>query len=412
LKRARIEMSFVSEADASIVKKFFKSFYKENYSKLYIPSRLPEREFGYFTFEKKLMIRHLSFNSSQELWREIVEKTPLHIYHSAAFYKYPRAPMDAKGWLGAELIFDIDADHLKTPCEKRHDFKVCKRCRKAYPISLDLCPDCGQPLMKVEWICDLCLEAAREEARKLLSFLEDDLGFSKFRAAFSGNRGYHLVVEDESILELDQAERKELIDYITGTGLSMKLMGLEERVIDLETAPKLEDPSWRGRIAKAVFELLASQNYEILREVAGNSIAQTLINEIKEISKALGEHVPWNLMRPRLRRILFEAARELASAHIDVVVTQDIHRLLRLGNSLNGKTGLMAKMFDPDELDEFEPLSESVALPMDDELTVYVIRTPKFKLGEMEFEETENELKKLPAAAATLLLCKGAATLP
>ena len=405
-------MSFVSEADASIVKKFFKSFYKENYSKLYIPSRLPEREFGYFTFEKKLMIRHLSFNSSQELWREIVEKTPLHIYHSAAFYKYPRAPMDAKGWLGAELIFDIDADHLKTPCEKRHDFKVCKRCRKAYPISLDLCPDCGQPLMKVEWICDLCLEAAREEARKLLSFLEDDLGFSKFRAAFSGNRGYHLVVEDESILELDQAERKELIDYITGTGLSMKLMGLEERVIDLETAPKLEDPSWRGRIAKAVFELLASQNYEILREVAGNSIAQTLINEIKEISKALGEHVPWNLMRPRLRRILFEAARELASAHIDVVVTQDIHRLLRLGNSLNGKTGLMAKMFDPDELDEFEPLSESVALPMDDELTVYVIRTPKFKLGEMEFEETENELKKLPAAAATLLLCKGAATLP
>ena len=405
-------MSFISEADASIVKKFFKNFYRKTYSKLYIPSRLPEREFGYFTFEKKLMIRHLSFNSPQELWGKIVEETPLHIYHSAAFYKYPRAPMDAKGWLGAELIFDIDADHLKTPCRKRHDFKVCKRCRKAYPVSLDLCPDCGQSLMKVEWVCDLCLEAAREEARKLLSFLEDDFGFSKFRAAFSGNRGYHLVVEDESILELDQAERKELIDYITGTGLSMKLMGLEERIIDLETAPKLEDPSWRGRIAKTVFELLASQNYEVLREVAGDSIAQTLIDEIKEISKALGENVPWNLMRPRLRRTLFEAARELASAHIDVVVTQDIHRLLRLGNSLNGKTGLMAKMFNPDELDEFEPFSESVALPMDDELTVYVIRAPRFKLGEVEFEECENELKKLPAAAAILLLCKGAATLP
>jgi len=405
-------MSFISEADALTVKRFFKDFYRRNFSKLYIPSRLPEREFGYFTFEKKIMVRHLSFNSPQELWGKIAEDTPLHIYHSAAFYKYPRAPMDAKGWIGAELIFDIDADHLKTPCGKEHDFKVCRRCRRAYPVNLDLCPDCGQPLMKVEWVCDLCLEAAREEARKLLSFLEDDFGFNRFRAAFSGNRGYHLVVEDESILELDQAERKELIDYISGTGLSMRLMGLEERMIDLETAPKLEDRGWRGRIAKAAFEILASKNYEALREVVGDSMAQTLIDEVEEISKALGEDVPWNLMRPKLRRILFEAARELASAHIDVVVTQDIHRLLRLGNSLNGKTGLMAKMFDPNELDEFEPMSESVALPMDEELPVYVIRAPRFKLGGMEFEGCENELRKLPAAAAILLLCKGAATLP
>ncbi|HDD42958.1 MAG TPA: hypothetical protein ENF79_04680 [Nitrososphaeria archaeon] len=405
-------MSFISEADSLIVKRFFKNFYRRNSSKLYVPSRLPEREFGYFTFEKKLMVRHLSFNSPQELWEKIAEDTPLHIYHSAAFYKYPRAPMDSKSWLGAELIFDIDADHLKTPCGKKHDFKVCKRCRRAYPVSLDLCPDCGQPLMKVEWVCDLCLEAAREEARKLLGFLEDDFGFQRFRAAFSGNRGYHLVVEDESILELDQAERKELIDYITGTGLSMRLMGLEGRAIDLETAPKLEDLGWRGRIARAAFELLASKNYEALREVVGDSMAQTLIDEIEEVSKALGESVPWNLMRPKLRRALFEAAREIASAHIDVVVTQDVHRLLRLGNSLNGKTGLMAKMFDPNELDELEPMSEAVALPMDEELTVYVIRAPRFKLGEVEFEACESGLRRLPAAAAILLLCKGAATLP
>jgi len=405
-------MSFISEADSLVVKRFFKNFYRRNSSKLYVPSRLPEREFGYFTFEKKLMVRHLSFNSPQELWEKIAEDTPLHIYHSAAFYKYPRAPMDSKGWLGAELIFDIDADHLKTPCGKRHDFKVCRRCRRAYPVGLDLCPDCGQPLMKVEWVCDLCLEAAREEARKLLGFLEDDFGFRRFRAAFSGNRGYHLVVEDESILELDQAERKELIDYITGTGLSMRLMALEGRAIDLETTPKLEDLGWRGRIARAAFELLASKNYEALREVVGDSMAQTLIDEIEGVSKALEESVPWNLMRPKLRRALFEAAREAASAHIDVVVTQDVHRLLRLGNSLNGKTGLMAKMFNPNELDEFEPMSEAVALPMDEELTVYVIRAPRFKLGEVEFEACESGLRRLPAAAAILLLCKGAATLP
>jgi len=180
----------------------------------------------------------------------------------------------------------------------------------------------------------------------------------------------------------------------------------------LETAPKLEDRGWRGRIAKAAFEILASKNYEALREIVGDSMAQTLIDEVEEISKTLGEDVPWNLMRPKLRRALFEAARELASAHIDVVVTQDTHRLLRLGNSLNGKTGFMAKLFDPNELDEFEPMSESVALPMDEELPVYVIRAPRFKLGGMEFEECENELRKLPAAAAILLLCKGAATLP
>jgi len=29
--------------------------------------------------------------------------------------------MENKGWIGADLIFDIDADHIETRCKTEHD---------------------------------------------------------------------------------------------------------------------------------------------------------------------------------------------------------------------------------------------------------------------------------------------------
>jgi len=405
-------MSFLREVDAAYVQGLFKRYYVERSGEIYIPSRLQEREFGYFTFREKIMVRHLSFNSPEELRRTLIEKAPLHVYNSSAFYKYPRAPMGEKGWLGSELVFDIDADHLKTPCKKRHDFKICRNCLADYSIEAESCPKCGAPLEKVEWVCGGCLETAREEARKLLDFLEADFGFRDIRMAFSGNRGYHVIVSDREALDLGQMERKELIDYITGTGLEARLLGLGGRKIDPEYAPDLGEPGWRGRIARSALEIVMTFSGEDLYNLTEDERAYGLIDRFEKLRAMWMESPPWGALNQSARRFLLEAARRRAAAHIDVVVTQDTHRLIRLGNSLNGKTGLMAKVFDPNYLDDFDPSIDPVALPMDEEVYVKVIRSQEVRLAGLELQPMGNRMLRLPVAAAALLLCRGVATLP
>ena len=109
---------------------------------------------------------------------------------------------------------------------------------------------------------------------------------------------------------------------------------------------------------------------------------------------------------------MFDAAKELAAAHVDVVVTQDTHRLIRLGGSLNGKTGLMTKVFDPNDLDDFDPTRDPVALSIDETTHVRVIRSHGFKLFDFEIPPIKRKIVELPLAAAVLLLCRGVATLP
>jgi DNA primase small subunit len=405
-------MGFIKDEDAAFVQRLFKRYYIEHDGEVYVPERIQEREFGYFTFSEKVMVRHIGFTSPGELVQMLAEKAPFHVYHSTAFYKYPRAPMDQKGWIGSELAFDIDADHLKTPCGKSHDFKVCRNCLLDYPADAERCVRCGAPLEKVEWVCESCLETARSEARKLLEILESDLGFEKIRLAFSGNRGYHIVVSDEHVLDLGQQERREIVDYVMATGLEPRLLGLEERRVTVEAALDLGEPGWRGRIARQALQLLVSGNVAEICELAGEKRPQALTRDLEKLGEIEADRVPWSALSPSSRRMLVRAAIEAAAAHVDAVVTQDIHRLIRLGNSLNGKTGLRAQMMDPNDLDDFDPMWSAVALPIDEEVHVRVIRSGGMKLRGVEIPPVSRSIVKLPLAAAVLLLCRGVATLP
>jgi DNA primase small subunit len=104
---------------------------------------------------------------------------------------------------------------------------------------------------------------------------------------FSGNRGFHVHVAEEEAQTLGAKERRELVNYLKATGF---------------------DPSrFEVRLGKRRIVL-----YE--EEVGGNML-----------------RVRQGVEDPRALRI-----------EIDEVVTQDIHRLIRLPGSLNGKTGLIA----------------------------------------------------------------------
>jgi DNA primase small subunit len=409
--------TLLTRADQKFVESLFKRYYLEKADTVYIPERINEREFGYFPFEEKTMIRHLYIDSPDKLREFLIKNNPLHVYHSAAFYKYPSAPMEEKEWMGAELAFDIDADHLKTLCRREHDFKVCSKCFTAYPNQADRCSKCDGVLIDIEWVCESCLEAAKQETIKLIDFLEGDLGFKKIRITFSGNRGYHIVIMDEEVLELGQLERKEIVDYITGTGISLRVMGLiEDPKKDKATkisGPDISDPGWRGRIARASIELAIRSNATELSELLSIDymLAQKYVDVLRRHSEEWSERCAWDTLPRSVVALLGKAAANYASAKIDVVVTSDIHRLIRLANTLNGKSGLLAKTIKLNELEDFDPFLQATVLPYDRTVEVRVLRAPRFKILGEEFGPYEDIVIRLPVAVATFLIAKNVATL-
>ncbi len=95
---------------------FLVSKFREYYiqASLEAPPGLASREWGFLFFDDSGMRRHKSFFSRGELVDYVRAMVPRHVYHSAAYYQRPGAPtMKEKIWQGADLIFDLDADHLR-----------------------------------------------------------------------------------------------------------------------------------------------------------------------------------------------------------------------------------------------------------------------------------------------------------
>ena len=99
---------------------------------------------------------------------------------------------------------------------------------------------------------------------------------------------------------------------------------------------------------------------------------------------------------------------ELQSARIDTVVTTDIHRLIRLSDTLHGKTGLKNTEGSNERLDDFDPLKKAVAFEKGT-VEVFVHESPEFRIGDTTYAALREQKVELPVAAALFLLCKGVA---
>ncbi len=155
------------------------------------PDRLTRREFAAFPFATEtFMRRHATLRTAGEFHHVLAQEVPRHVYYSSAYYRRPAEPtMTAKEWLGADLIFDLDSDHLR---------------------GADTLDYAGQlSLVK----------------RRLVALVDDflfgDFGIDPATTSlvFSGGRGYHVHVRAEGFLPLSSPERRELVDYVLGTGV-------------------------------------------------------------------------------------------------------------------------------------------------------------------------------------------------
>jgi len=323
----------------------FGDYYRQ--SSVALPPAANEREWGHIPWTPgtgTTMVRHQSQLDLGDVDDFLAREAPRHAYFSAARYTDPSAStMSQKGWRGADLVFDLDADHLPSIDPEASTYAEM-------------------------------LAACKDALYRLLTFVEEDFGFDDVEVVFSGGRGYHVHVRDPEIQDLDSDARREIVDYVLANELDTD--GLIRIVSPGATNQRMlqTEGGWGRRVHTEMVDLA-----DELREMADDDALDRL-TEIDGIGEGRAETILGSLQAnpdaipdgnmeaggPGIRLLkdtLVERVVETQTAPIDEPVTTDTHRLIRLPKTLHGGSGLVVRPIDRDALDEFDPLVDAIPEP-------------------------------------------------
>ena len=372
----------------AVVKDAFKEYYFNHINLLETPEHLEQHEFGYVTFGSG-MTRHLSFRNKGDLIATLVRDVPTDFYCSNAYYRFPTYPMKEKQWLGADLIFDIDAEDLQLPCELSHSYFICTRCNEV-SVKSEVCEFCKNTVFnKTSIPCDKCIIALKKEVRRLATVLTNDLGIDEkfITVHFSGNNGFHIVASDKSFHLLGPEARSDIVSYLIGTNMMTESIGVRKARDRSGSDFLIKFPKsglsygWRKRIADR-FGIDQASVLKLNNIVQRNGGYEGFKAELGKMTKSLG-------------------------VKVDPQVTMDVHRIFRMPGTINSKSGLV-KMRCID-LDSFDPMTHSCLLgDKDVKVKTNISSQIYFKLKGKSFKLKE-KIIELPLFAAVYLVCKGLA---
>jgi len=386
------------------------------------PHRLARREFAAFPFAPETMMRrHATLRSPEEFLGFLRRETPRHVYYSSAYYRHPAAPtMAEKGWQGADLIFDLDSDHLRGA------------------EALDYAGQLALVKTRLVALVD--------------DFLFGDFGIDPASTSFvfSGGRGYHVHVQDDRFRPLTSPERRELVDYVLGTGFD-PMMVIETRRTDVragQTTAGLDGeaeggpagrpmprtrglappdaPGWQGRTTRALLELLRRWEAEgsavAAEELTSYGVAPAKARRYARLlidhggAAKIRAHLSLDVFRSDLPAEFLEAVVPRAAIEVqgetDAPVTTDVHRLIRLPNSLHGGTGFRVVPLGRDEIAAFDPFRDALVRDSDESRTaVTYVEEARYPFPGGEVHAVPSGKDELPTPVALFLLLRGEAEL-
>jgi DNA primase small subunit len=349
----------MDSATRDYLRRRFSAYYAS--TDVVLPPAAGSREWGYipWTAGGTTMVRHKALVDLGDVGTFLADEAPRHVYFSAAEYRSPGAgTMDEKGWEAADLVFDLDGDHLDGVDEST-----------PYPEMLERC---------------------KEALVRLLDLLTDDFGFAHddLQVVFSGGRGYHVHVRDDRVRTLDSTARREIVDYLRAIDLDVDgLVRTENRRGTTRRMLKTEG-GWGARthrrLLSFVDELGKMDEAEALSRLTdldgiGEKRARTVLGAFESTPEAVRSG---NLEAggPGVRTLVESLAEEVVAsetAPIDEPVTTDLRRLIRFPGSLHGGTGLVVRRLEPSAVASFDPLVDAVPEPFTDrEIQVDVTDPP------------------------------------
>jgi DNA primase small subunit len=384
---SRYQNSEPNDKNKNWLEGVFRKYYFYHYSLLELGELINEHEFGFRLFDGKIR-RHLAFNDKKELYAYIIKFSPSDIFYSSSRYQNPKAEMDQKGWIGSDLIFDIDGKDLHLECAQSHNLVLCKDCSFISKGIISKCEGCNSTRLQIIDIpCTRCIQSLNVEVKKLIEILHDDFGIDKesIFIYFSGNNGYHIHVVDKNFYGVSAKKRNAFAQYLMGKGYLIENLGIrrnKEGALMSISNKILYNRGWRRRIFNSMH--MPIQNHKIDDKFVKkyNKMQDTKNNNIEHI---INKHI-------------FDL-----SAQIDPNVTMDVHRIFRLAGSINSKSGLI-KAFCKD-LDSFNPFVDACFIG-DSNVEIESKLNVKISLKGKQFSiKTGNNT--VPEYMAAYMICKG-----
>ncbi|KAJ6634150.1 DNA primase small subunit, partial [Pseudolycoriella hygida] len=316
------------------------------------------REFS-FTLAGDIYLRYQSFENQSEFEEELCSKNPTKFDIGPVMTVRPRDHRSVPTMTPTqrELVFDIDMtdyDEVRTCCSGA---SVCQKCWKFMSIACKI------------------LDAA----------LRMDFGFEHILWVFSGRRGIHCWVCDETARRLDNKGRSAVAEYLT-------LVNSGE-VSRVNIGEKMHHSVRRAyRTVESLFEevILKDQNFFatekgilfLLKSVTDEEIRKELDGKLKvqeNNSTAL-----WNCFTkymtdlrhrgslPRkLQNIVEEVKLALLYPRLDVNVTKGMNHLLKSPFCVHPGTGKVCVPINPAAANNFDPTTAPTITQILDEISAF-----------------------------------------
>lgn len=398
----------------------FQKYYAQNTVTLpYDPSR---REFGW-GIEGKIDKRHVHVENLSEFNSFLRNQTPLFVSASVSEFMNPGIqPMEKKGLLGSDLIYEFDADDLSTSCKEKHDSWKCSSCSAHGKGRVKKCTSCGKGTLLDEWVCTECLSATKEQTFSLLNVLQNDFGFDEksLHVNFSGSKGYHVYVRSQTIFTLPKSARVELMDYLSLHEFDAQLAGFSFDGKAYRCPRYTKTVGHAKRLLSQLLQLVergTEDEWVLLSGSSPRSIRSYLGDAskrqqwFKEIHSGYLPALPGKKTEAFWNSVLSTLVERLRLS-IDRQTSGDIFKLIRVPDTLHGSTGLRAQTIPLAQLGEYDPFTHSAVFSSLNERKLLVDHAPKLTIGTFTLDPVlEPTEMVVPGPLSVYLVGWGAASL-
>jgi len=313
------------------------------------------REFT-FVLEGDIFCRYLCFRDAEEFRKEVINRQPIRMEIGAVFTHPPKnhntVIKDAYKPVERELVFDIDMDDYD-------DIRTC--CSGAK-------------------LCMKCWTFMKAGIKILQRALRDDFGFKHFFFVFSGRRGVHCWVCDETARKLSNEQRSAVAEYLTvvsaGKGRAradLKMQGCEELHPAITHAHKICEQYFRDDplgILNAQDVLRKGPHLSNILETMSIAEKEAISKYVKDFPDATSREI-WDQFeklavtrsstaksfREKIESkvMLKDVVLQFTYPRLDINVSKQMNHLLKAPFVVHPKTGRVCVPIDPEKLDEFSP---------------------------------------------------------
>lgn len=324
------------------------------------PDYLAKREFS-FTLQDDIYLRYKSFSNVDEFKKELKAVNPFKIDIGAV---YSAKPKDHKSYKSSnfsaqerEVVFDIDMTDYD-------DVRYC--CSEAK-------------------ICELCWVFMKIAVKVIDTALRKDFGFKHLLWVYSGRRGVHCWVADESARKLSNQGRGAVADYLSlvvGGDSQSKKVNLPNLHPSIKRSVDIVSKYFAELMVNSQDFMGTEEKYKkVLSMMPPNTIQDKLLEEWEgrtdsssvrwnRIKAAWAEHTKKKKVLPN-DNALYEVVLQLCYPRLDVNVTKGVNHLLKSPFSIHPKTGRLCVPFLAKDVDTFDPFTVPVLSDLCKELDAW-----------------------------------------